>query len=206
MQNQYFDQETGLHYNFLRYYDPNCGRFVSQDPIGLAGGRHLYVFADNALTWIDALGLKGVNLNLFPPDDKIYNFAKNVRNKPNVFQIGGHGDPSTIEDGSSRQRLTARDLAQRIRSHPDYRKGMTIELLSCNTGTGSNSIGQQLANELNTTVKAPNQFLWYYSDGRLKPMGMKPDHSMDPSQPGIMRRFTPQKPHRRPSKCRTNGC
>ncbi|MDH0893365.1 RHS repeat-associated core domain-containing protein [Pseudomonas sp. GD03985] len=35
---QYYDQETGLHYNRFRYYDPDCGRFVSQDPIGLQGG------------------------------------------------------------------------------------------------------------------------------------------------------------------------
>ena len=38
LQNQYFDQETGLHYNFLRYYEPALGRFITQDPIGLMGG------------------------------------------------------------------------------------------------------------------------------------------------------------------------
>ena len=37
LQNQYFDQETGLHYNFLRYYEPALGRFITQDPIGLMG-------------------------------------------------------------------------------------------------------------------------------------------------------------------------
>ena len=38
MQGQYLDRETGLHYNLFRYYDPDCGRFTQQDPIGLAGG------------------------------------------------------------------------------------------------------------------------------------------------------------------------
>ena len=38
LQNQYFDQETGLHYNFLRYYEAALGRFITQDPIGLMGG------------------------------------------------------------------------------------------------------------------------------------------------------------------------
>ncbi|MBO2924486.1 RHS repeat-associated core domain-containing protein, partial [Pseudomonas asiatica] len=37
-QGQYFDSETGLHYNTFRYYDPEVGRFTIQDPVGLSGG------------------------------------------------------------------------------------------------------------------------------------------------------------------------
>lgn len=37
VQNQYFDEKMGLHYNFFRYYDPDAGMFVNQDPIGLLG-------------------------------------------------------------------------------------------------------------------------------------------------------------------------
>jgi RHS repeat-associated protein len=37
-QGQYLDTETGLHYNTFRYYDPDIGRFISPDPIGLEGG------------------------------------------------------------------------------------------------------------------------------------------------------------------------
>ena len=40
LQNQYADLETGLHYNFFRYYEPDVGRFVNQDPIGLLGGEN----------------------------------------------------------------------------------------------------------------------------------------------------------------------
>lgn len=57
-QGQYFDAETGLHYNRFRYYDPDCGRFVSQDPIGLEGGVNLYQYAPNPVGWVDPLGLK----------------------------------------------------------------------------------------------------------------------------------------------------
>ncbi|WP_369334601.1 RHS repeat-associated core domain-containing protein [Clostridium tertium] len=43
LQNQCVDRETGLHYNFFRYYKPDAGRFVNQDPIGLSGGANLYL-------------------------------------------------------------------------------------------------------------------------------------------------------------------
>nr|WP_244131742.1 RHS repeat-associated core domain-containing protein [Burkholderia multivorans] len=56
-QGQQEDEETGLHYNRHRYYDPSSGRFVSKDPIGLDGGINVYQYADNPTGWIDPLGL-----------------------------------------------------------------------------------------------------------------------------------------------------
>ena len=56
-QGQYFDAETGLHYNTFRYYDPGVGRFTTQDPIGLLGGDNLYQYAVNPTGWVDPLGL-----------------------------------------------------------------------------------------------------------------------------------------------------
>ena len=57
---QYFDEESGLHYNRHRYYDPHCARYISQDPIGLAGGENAYSYVANPITWIDPLGLNEV--------------------------------------------------------------------------------------------------------------------------------------------------
>ena len=57
LQNQYADRETGLHYNFFRYYKPECGRFINQDLIGLAGGSNLYWALQNSQMWADPLGL-----------------------------------------------------------------------------------------------------------------------------------------------------
>jgi len=56
-QGQYYDNESGLHYNHFRYYDPQSGRFISQDPIGLLGGINHYQYAPNHINWIDPLGL-----------------------------------------------------------------------------------------------------------------------------------------------------
>ena len=56
---QYFDNETGLHYNWNRYYEPGTGRYVMEDPIGYAGGDeniYRYVF-NNPTNFVDPLGL-----------------------------------------------------------------------------------------------------------------------------------------------------
>ena len=57
LQNQYFDIETGLHYNLFRYYEPENGKFINQDPIGLMGGINFYQYGFNLTGWIDPLGL-----------------------------------------------------------------------------------------------------------------------------------------------------
>jgi RHS repeat-associated protein len=55
---QVYDRETDLHYNYLRDYDPNLGRYTTPDPIGLEGGMNPYSYvANNPLTGIDPLGL-----------------------------------------------------------------------------------------------------------------------------------------------------
>jgi len=46
----------------MRYYEPEAGRFVNQDPIGLWGGENLYSFAPNTQEWIDPLGESGYRL------------------------------------------------------------------------------------------------------------------------------------------------
>jgi RHS repeat-associated protein len=56
-QGQQFDEETGLHYNRFRYYDPVVGKFISQDPIRFLGDHNFYTFAPNTTEWIDPLGL-----------------------------------------------------------------------------------------------------------------------------------------------------
>jgi RHS repeat-associated protein len=54
---QYYQAETGLNYNYFRDYDPQTGRYIESDPIGLHGGINTYVYtADNPVTRIDPSG------------------------------------------------------------------------------------------------------------------------------------------------------
>ena len=56
-QGQYYDSESGLHYNRFRYYDCSLGRYISPDPVGIEAGQNLYAYAPNPVAWVDALGL-----------------------------------------------------------------------------------------------------------------------------------------------------
>ena len=56
-QNQWEDQETGLCYNLHRYYDPESGQYLSQDPIKLAGGMRTHGYVADPLSLVDPLGL-----------------------------------------------------------------------------------------------------------------------------------------------------
>lgn len=87
---QYEDHETGLYYNNHRYYSPEEGQYISQDPIGLEGGLRFYNYVDDPNNWVDVLGLmpkaKGAK-------------AKNPNPRPrmngaraNVGVQGGHSD------------------------------------------------------------------------------------------------------------------
>jgi RHS repeat-associated protein len=54
---QYYDPETGLHYNCFRHYDPETGRYASPDPLGLAPSPNPVGYVDNPYTTCDPLGL-----------------------------------------------------------------------------------------------------------------------------------------------------
>jgi len=97
---QYYDAETGLHYNYFRYYDPSIGRYITSDPIGIAGGLNSYWYVEGGpLRSIDPYGLvvKRCYRYLGNPgkgDTGIYNPARHdylvVNNTTYSFQAKGN--------------------------------------------------------------------------------------------------------------------
>jgi uncharacterized protein RhaS with RHS repeats len=128
-------------------------RFISEDPIGLAGGLNSYTYVrGNPVSLVDPFGL--VDFNLFPADEDIRRYADLTPSPPGVYTIGPDG------------RISPRDLANRLREDPRFGRSTSIQLISCNVGNGR--YAQQLANRLRKPVSAPNNYAW------LNPRGTTP--------------------------------
>ncbi|MDH2081685.1 RHS repeat-associated core domain-containing protein, partial [Pseudomonas atacamensis] len=98
-QGQYFDVESGLHYNRHRYYDPRLGRYLTPDPVKLAGGLNQYQYVPNPTGWVDPLGLTS---NCPPP------------NKPGC-EVPGASDGVKVEEGEpALPKMTAQERRARI--------------------------------------------------------------------------------------------
>ena len=102
-QGQYYDEESGLHYNRFRYYDTQIGRFISQDPIGFAGSDNFYEYAPNPIVWVDPWGLQKREPNYgrtgcglkgmvkFQDHHIISDTNKYTKNHPLLIKAGGVG-------------------------------------------------------------------------------------------------------------------
>ena len=115
-QGQYLDRDTGLHYNTFRYYDPDVGRFICPDPIGLAGGINLGSYAPNPITWIDPWGWACAQANQQQGNmgrDALANRLKNSRryevlDTEVTIKTPGH-TTATGKTGSRRADIVVRD-------------------------------------------------------------------------------------------------
>ncbi|MEN5326736.1 RHS repeat-associated core domain-containing protein [Pseudomonas sp. TWI549] len=128
-QGQYFDDESGLHYNRHRYYDPDVGRYLTPDPVKLAGGLNQYRYVPNPTGWVDPLGLTS---NCPPPNrpgceiPDGSNGVKVEEGEPNLPTIAHNIDPKilkrvhTIEGKASTKKVD--DYKNRMRDgyNPAY--------------------------------------------------------------------------------------
>ncbi|MFF9673558.1 DUF6531 domain-containing protein [Streptomyces eurythermus] len=74
---QYYDPETGLHYNYFRHYDPETARYLASDPLGLTPAPNPATYVNNPHTWTDPLGLSPC-----PPEQKVVQTPEVVAPKP----------------------------------------------------------------------------------------------------------------------------
>jgi RHS repeat-associated protein len=124
-QGQQEDAETGLHYNRHRYYDPSVGRYISTDPIKLAGGLNLHQYAPSPSQWTDALGLSSSGchgkavIRQYAPDDEGDRF--------------GHYTITTLGSGgkvSSHQVITSDDYSHTKISHDTSGLGLPVHTIN----------------------------------------------------------------------------
>ncbi len=110
-QGQYYDHDIELAYNRFRYYNPETGTYISQDPIGLEGGMPQYNYSSDSNLWIDIFGLSsnsallGQNLGASPGLNHdahhiIMTGTQNPKMNSLVAQMRVHGiDPDGKQNG-----------------------------------------------------------------------------------------------------------
>ncbi len=107
---QYFDQETGLHYNYFRDYDPTTGRYIESDPIGLGGGLNTYEYAkQNPLRISDPWGLLafGELSHFYSNNPNVGSYSGFVDPNPKLppYEFsGGHISPEELKEQERRQK------------------------------------------------------------------------------------------------------
>jgi RHS repeat-associated protein len=90
---QYFNNETGLFYNYFRGYDPQTGRYIQSDPIGLAGGISPYAYVEgNPLSNSDPFALWSISIAGYAPWGGGIVFGRDPNSGGGFFAIrGGYG-------------------------------------------------------------------------------------------------------------------
>ncbi|WP_330209629.1 RHS repeat-associated core domain-containing protein, partial [Pseudomonas sp. AM4(2022)] len=102
-QGQYFDAESGLHYNRHRYYNPDIGRYLTPDPVKLAGGINGYRYVPNPTGWVDQLGL-----STCPGADG----CKASTSAPNPAERVNHGEPALPQLTRTQRQARIDELAE----------------------------------------------------------------------------------------------
>jgi RHS repeat-associated protein len=158
-QGQYLDEETGLHYNRHRYYDPGSGRYVSSDPLGLPGGLNAYGYVrNNPVQRVDPWGL--VDINLVPPGEWLHDEVEKLPSSPKTITVAGHADSERMY-GPRDQIIRPHNLAEKIQKLPNYSKDKTVILYACEAGKGENCFASRLAKCLGgNRVLAAEESVW----------------------------------------------
>lgn len=100
MPGQYHDDESGLHYNVLRYYDPELGRYLSPDPLGAGPADDPYAYPSRPLVEADPLGLAPCKRNLSDPNPVPRNYREayeDIRAGNGTPRVDANGNPKVFQ-------------------------------------------------------------------------------------------------------------
>ncbi|MEW2418118.1 putative T7SS-secreted protein [Streptomyces sp. NPDC046866] len=103
---QYFDPESGLHYNHFRYYDPESARYLSQDPLGLVPAPNPATYVNNPQTWSDPRGLSPCLFHNRMPKELAGELADAERLGVKPIRAGEEGFDEMINSGTVKWAVT----------------------------------------------------------------------------------------------------
>nr|WP_308406118.1 DUF6531 domain-containing protein [Streptomyces sp. TML10] len=96
---QYRDAETGLHYNYFRFYDPETARYLSPDPLGLDPAPNHHAYPPNPFRWIDPTGLVKCTQEAL---DKAFEMDNTPRKLEHVIDPPKHGFETIVKNSGGR--------------------------------------------------------------------------------------------------------
>ncbi|MFE7093887.1 putative T7SS-secreted protein [Streptomyces erythrochromogenes] len=155
---QYFDPESGLHYNHFRYYDPESARYLSQDPLGLAPAPNTATYVNNPQTWSDPRGLSPCPLfDNRMPDQLADELADAERLGVKPIRAGDDGFDDIINSGTVKWAVTEQGelvfIPKHVQGtelkHPVLTNGAPVRAAGEAeiAGSGGNYFGMEINNQ-----------------------------------------------------------